>query len=64
MEILNRSEASEFLKVPKRTLDYWVSTGQIPFSRLGRRLVRFQRSRLLEWLNVRENVEFKMPRKN
>jgi excisionase family DNA binding protein len=61
-EVLNRKEASEMLKVPQRTLDYLVSTNQIPFSRVGRRSVRFTRSRLLEWLGEREGVEYRLTR--
>ena len=58
--ILTRKEAAEMLKLPKRTLDYLVGTSQIPFSRLGKRNVRFSRSRLMEWLRERENVEFRI----
>ena len=36
-EVLTRAEAADMLKLPKRTLDYLVSTGQVPFSRLGNR---------------------------
>jgi len=61
-EILNRKEAAQMLKVPQRTLDYLVATGQVPFSRVGRRSVRFTRSRLMEWLRKREGVEYRLPR--
>lgn len=30
-EILTRKEVSEFFKMPIRTVDYLVTTGQIPF---------------------------------
>ena len=58
-EILKRAGASELLQIPVRTIDYLVSTGQIPFSRLGKRSVRFSRTRLLEWFNEREGVEYR-----
>ena len=58
--ILTRKEAAEMLKLPRRILDYLVGTSQIPFSRLGKRNVRFSRSRLMEWLRERENVEFRI----
>lgn len=61
-EILTRAEAADLLKLPKRTLDYLVGTGQIPFSRIGKRSVRFTRLRLLEWLKEREGVEYRLPR--
>jgi excisionase family DNA binding protein len=57
-EILSRQEASSFLRLPIRTLDYLVTTGQIPFSRIGRRRVVFQRARLLEYLRDREGVAY------
>ena len=61
-EILKRKEAAAMLKVPQRTLDYLVATGQIPFSRVGKRSVRFTRSRLLEWLREREGIAYRLPR--
>ena len=61
-EILTRGEAADLLKLPKRTLDYLVGTGQIPFARIGKRSVRFTRTRLLEWLSEREGIEYRLPR--
>lgn len=58
-EVLTRSEVSELLKVPVRTIDYWVGTDQIPYSRCGKRLVRFNQERIEEWLKERENIEFR-----
>jgi len=58
-QILTRKEVSTMLKVPIWTLDYLVGTGQIPFSRLGKRSVRFNRDRILEWFKDREGVEFR-----
>jgi len=55
-EILTRKEVAEMLKLPRRTLDYLVATGQIPFSRIGKRSVRFSRSRLMQWLGEREGI--------
>jgi excisionase family DNA binding protein len=61
-EILTRTEAAGMLKMPRRTLDYLVSTNQVPFSRIGKRSVRFTRGRLLEWLQEREGIEYRLPR--
>ena len=58
-EILTRQEASKFLKIPLSTLNFWVSTNQVPFSRLGRKNVRFLRARLVEWAKEREGIEFR-----
>jgi predicted DNA-binding transcriptional regulator AlpA len=62
-EILNRPDASKFLKTNPRTLDYLVSTGQIPYSRIGKRGVVFLKSRLLEWLREREGIAYHRPTK-
>ena len=56
-EILTRKEVAEFFKMPVRTIDYLVTTGQIPFSRLGKRSVRFHKARLQEWFAEREGIE-------
>jgi excisionase family DNA binding protein len=61
-EILTGKETREWLKVPQGTLDYLVSTNQIPYVRVGKRGVRFVRSRLLEWLQEREGVEYRLSR--
>lgn len=58
-EILTGKEAAAFLRLPKRTLDYLVATNQIPYSRVGKRSVRFTRVRLIEWLREREGVEYR-----
>jgi excisionase family DNA binding protein len=58
-EILTRKEVSEFFKMPIRTVDYLVTTGQIPYSRLGKRSVRFNKVRLLEWFREREGIELR-----
>jgi excisionase family DNA binding protein len=56
--ILTRQEVSEFFKISPRSLDYWVATNQIPYSRLGKRTVRFSRERLEEWFREREGIEY------
>ncbi len=62
-EIMNRDETGKFLSTNRKTVDYLVSTNQIPYSRIGKRLIRFKRSRLLAWLDEREGVEYRLPRK-
>lgn len=58
-EFLTKQEAAGALKIKKRTLDYLVYTGQIPFFRVGKRSVRFSADRLKEWARERENIEVK-----
>jgi excisionase family DNA binding protein len=62
-EIMTREEISIFLKLPIRTVDYLVTTGQIPFSRIGKRGVRFSKDRILEWFSEREGIEFRHNKK-
>ena len=57
-EIMTIPQAADFLKASKRSVDYWVASGQIPFSRIGKRGVRFKKSRLLEWLDEQEGKPF------
>lgn len=57
-EFLTRKEVADLFKLPLRTVDYLVSTGQLPYSRLGKRSVRFSRSRLEEHFKSREGVAF------
>jgi len=63
-EVDNSKGAAEFLQMDRRTLNYLVATNQIPYSRVGKRMLRFRKTRLLEWLAERENIEFRMPRKD
>jgi excisionase family DNA binding protein len=55
-EIMNKLEVAEVFKLNPRTLQYLISTKQIPFSRVGKRIIRFSRQRLLEWLREREGI--------
>ena len=56
-EVLTRKDAAEFLQIPVQTIDYLVRTGQIPFSRIGKRLVRFYRPRLVQHMKETEGIE-------
>lgn len=48
-QILTGSEASKFLKISTRTLYRRVSSGEIPFKKVGRHY-RFSTQSLLEWI--------------
>jgi excisionase family DNA binding protein len=56
-EIITRKEAAEFLRLSVHTLDYLVRTSQIPYHRIGKRLIRFDRERLRSWFDEREGIE-------
>jgi excisionase family DNA binding protein len=60
---LTRQDVAELFQLPIRTLDYLVGTGQIPFSRIGKRNVRFDRGRLEAWFKEREGKEYRLQRK-
>jgi excisionase family DNA binding protein len=55
-EILTKPEAAELLKVSESTVSWLVRSNQLPFSRIGKRLVRFSRNRLLEYMAERESI--------
>ncbi len=59
-EVYTRQEVSDIFKIPLKTIDYMVRTGQIPFFRPSRRLVRFNSDRLKEWMHEREMVEYRL----
>jgi excisionase family DNA binding protein len=45
-QLLNNKEAAEFLKVSPHSLRRYVALKQIPFTKIGKRLVRFRLSDL------------------
>ncbi len=51
-EISKRNEVAEMFKMSISKIDYLVSTGHIPFSRLGKGSIRFDKARLVEWFRV------------
>jgi excisionase family DNA binding protein len=52
-EMMNYTTAAEFLGVKVATLYSMVSRREVPFTRIGRRLVRFSRVELTNWLASR-----------
>ena len=59
-EVYTRQEVSKLFKIPLKTLDYMVRTGQIPFFRPTKRSVRFSSDRLKEWMHEREGIEYRL----
>lgn len=53
-DLLDETEAAQYLTLSPGTLSVWRSTGRysIPFVKVGRR-VRYRRSDLLAWLEIR-----------
>ena len=58
-EVLTKREAAAFLKMSEPTLTYLIKTNQVPYSRTGRRNVRFYRPLLIQWLKDRAGVELR-----
>lgn len=54
--MLTYRQAATFLGVPVGTLYAWVHTRSIPHVRLGPRLVRFSREKLVAWVDARAVV--------
>lgn len=51
--MLSYADVAAVLGVQKSTLYAWVSCRQIPFVRLGKRLVRFKREAIEQWVSAR-----------
>jgi excisionase family DNA binding protein len=54
-DLLTRVQAAEYLGVKPQTLAAWACLGryQLPFLRIGNRLVRYRKSDLDRWLAAR-----------
>jgi len=58
-QIMDKRGACDFLRISARSLDYMMATQSIPFKRMGKRIYRFDREQLLEWVrkgNTRQLV--------
>jgi len=62
MDVMKRQTVAEYLDLPISTLDYLVQTGQIPFSRIGKRTVRFDKAEIDTWFKNRAGVEYRQNR--
>ena len=49
-QLMTAQEIAAFLRISPKTVYNWVSLGIIPCIRFNRRLVRFERKRVVEWL--------------
>jgi excisionase family DNA binding protein len=56
--VLTKSEAAEFLRIKRRTLDEWMRLKRIPFCKLPSGTVRFRRDQLLQFIGKFEVVAF------
>lgn len=56
-EFMTQTEVSEWLKLTPRTIKYLVNTGQIPFVRISKRRVMFEKPELEKYIKRQRNVE-------
>jgi len=59
LQLLTRKQVCNLFALPSSTLDYLVSTSQIPFIRITKRNVRFREDELLQWLEGRRNIPYR-----
>ena len=52
MDLLNYKQASEFLSVPRGTLYSWVHHRTVPFVRMSKRVIRFDKAALTRWVDA------------
>jgi predicted DNA-binding transcriptional regulator AlpA len=61
LRLLTRKEVSELTQIPIGTIDYYTSTGQIPFIRLGTKNSRFHPMMIVDWYAERLGVKYSKP---
>jgi excisionase family DNA binding protein len=59
LKLLTRKQVCDLFALPSSTLDYLVSTSQIPFVRITKRNVRFREDELLKWLETRRDLPYR-----
>jgi hypothetical protein len=57
-QLLTRAQVQERYQINDQTMSYLIKSGQIPFIRISRRVVRFDLATLEEWEKKRRNAEF------
>ena len=60
-QIYTREEVANKYKLKMGTLDYLVSSGEIPYSRLGKRIIRFDSQKLDAWFEKQEGKAYHRP---
>lgn len=56
-EIMTIEEVAKYLKVTKKTIYYLIYQKSLPTVKLGSRLLRFRKSDIDRWLDVKANVK-------
>lgn len=55
-EIMTAKEAADFLKIKLHSLYDLKNSGNLPYHRLGKKLIRFYKPELIEWLKSTKEV--------
>lgn len=63
LQTITRKQLSQLTHLPLGTIDYYVSTRQIPVLRLGTRNARFHPLMVLDWYKKRLGVVYSKPQK-
>jgi len=59
-DVLTVKQASEYLQIPERTLQYLIYTKQIDcYSRVGKRSIRFRKDNIDKWMDERQGIELR-----
>ena len=56
-EFLTKQDVAKKYKLSLKTVDYLVTSNQIPFMRISKRLVRFDSGKLEKFFKERENLK-------
>jgi len=59
-ELMTLEEVCAYLKVRKSTVYQWIKNGEIPFIRKGKKIIRFRKAKIDDWLKAHENSCEKM----
>tara|TARA_Y100000591_G_C21178779_1_gene380972 strand:- start:8 stop:202 length:195 start_codon:yes stop_codon:yes gene_type:complete len=60
MDLLTKKEVSELLRCSEKTINYYVTSRQIPFVMIGKNTM-FIKSSIMTWLDEREQkITFKL----
>ena len=54
--LITAEKAAELLGVNRQTVYLWVRRGQLPFYRVGKRLIKFDEEELLAWFKMERCV--------
>jgi excisionase family DNA binding protein len=57
VSLITPEAAANILGIKRQTLYLWAREGRVPYYRLGKRLIKFDREELLEWFRVERSSD-------